>query len=653
MPGPQPPGVQEASARAGSGEAPRSSRGLKWIEEEAGSGRPQSEVEAYRYRGSGDRVLGSAGAPRPRSHGLQEAPAQAGDGGRAQLASGPPQVAAGGGRGLTIPTTALDISLKQALRTLLLPIDPESEDDAVTAVGAWLVDHGWSVDDGSAWLGLQADSWLEGEEPSAAFQDVVGVALRAGNSGDSGAIASAYFELHKSLQSRDHGLSASHASLLLAHLGEMRRLAMKRSTAAQIAALLAVRDRRLPFSWRSVQHVLARLHMEPRLDEAVVEPVLAADVAWEAQQFADADDATAAALVEARGKALGFDGPLGHQLLALAPPRQVPFGPYLQILHLQALIAEFYDHDLTNLYEFSPRGKLANELFARYPERLRAGNPALNNAKAQARLDVEWARSRDSAHRPQAIALAGIATGMSDLGFTPRRDLALWVRAWLERQIRLFSQPPVRLPATASPAQCRSALMAIASGNTGTAGILEQRAVDAVAGSRHNGSSWRPRGVGDSVNASNFSRRKLGDCDFQSPASTQVVAYEAHAGALTPIYVEEHIRTLRRVMPARREEWEGISTVDAWEVTVRFVAHAFADRGDLPGGAMVDGTPVAFEYVTFQDFLPQPGDPSLPAIAKALHAGLNAPQTPSYVRERYARLADVELVIPSSAPLRP
>ena len=545
----------------------------------------------------------------------------------------------------------MDISLKQALRDLLLPIEPSSEDDAVAAVEASLTDEGWSAEDGASWLGLQAESWLEGEDPSAAFQDVLGAALRAGNPGDRGAIASAYFELHRSLQSREHGLSASQASLLLAHLGEIRRLAMERATAAQIAVLLTARDRRLPFSWGSVQHVLARLGLAPHLAEGLVAAVLDADMAWEAQQFADADDATAALLVDSRGKALGFDGPLGSELLALAPPGQVPFGPYLQILHLQALIAEFYDHDITNLYEFNPRGILANDLFNRYPETLRAaGNPVLNNAKAQARLSVEWARSRNSTHRPQAMALAGIALGMSDLGFTPRRDLALWVRAWLERQIRLFTQPLVRLPATASPAQCMAALMAIARSNTATAGILEQRAVDAVAASRHEPSQWRARGLGDSVNASNVSRRKLGDCDFQRPASTRVVAYEAHAGALTPIYVEEHIRTLGRVMPARREEWEGISTVDAWEVTVKFVAHSFAHAEDLPDKVVIDGTPVTFEYVMFQDFLPEPGDPSLPAIAKALHAGLNAPQTPSYVRERYARLAGVELVTLPSPP---
>lgn len=555
-----------------------------------------------------------------------------------------------GQRSRTITITALDISLKQALRDLLLPIDPGSEDDAVTAVGASLLQQGWSADDAAGWLGLQTESWFEGEDPSPAFRDVVGVALRAGNPSDPGAIGSGYFELHESLQSREHGLSASQASLLLAHLGEIRRLATERATAAQIAVLLTARDRRLSFSWRSVQHILTRLGLAPHLEEEQVAAVLGADMAWEAQQFADADDATAAALVDARGTALGFDGPLGSELLALAPPGQVPFGPYLQILHLQALIAEFYDHDITNLYEFSPRGSLANALFGRYPESLIAGNPVLNNAKAQARLSIEWARSRDSTHRPQAMALAELVLGMSDLGFIPRRDLALWVRAWLERQIRLFTQPRVRVPETALPAQCMAALSSIASGNTATAGILEQRAVDAVAASRHDRSQWRPRGLGDSVNASNVSRRKLGDCDFQRPASTEVVAYEAHAGALTPIYVEEHIRTMGRVMSARREEWEGISTIDAWRVTVKFVAHSFAHASDLPDVAIIDGTPVTFDYVTFRDFLPEARDPNLPTIAETLHAGLNAPQTPSYVRERYARLAGLELITLASPP---
>jgi hypothetical protein len=106
---------------------------------------------------------------------------------------------------------------------------------------------------------------------------------------------------------------------------------MERSTAAQMAALLAARDRRLPFSWGSVQHVLARLDLAPHLVEELVAPVFEADMAWETRQFADADDATAAGLVDARGRALGFNGPLGSELLALAPPGQLPFGPYLDV----------------------------------------------------------------------------------------------------------------------------------------------------------------------------------------------------------------------------------------------------------------------------------------------------------------------------------
>ena len=80
---------------------------------------------------------------------------------------------------------------------------------------------------------------------------------------------------------------------------------------------------------------------------------------------------------------------------------------------------------------------------------------------------------------------------------------------------------------------------------------------------------WRSHGLGDSVNASNVSRRKLGDCEFQNASAADgSMAYEAHAGNLSQVYVDGHAQTLRRVLPLRIEEWERIAGVQEWNIEI-------------------------------------------------------------------------------------
>jgi hypothetical protein len=89
-----------------------------------------------------------------------------------------------------------------------------------------------------------------------------------------------------------------------------------------------------------------------------------------------------------------------------------------------------------------------------------------------------------------------------------------------------------------------------------------------------------PRGLGDSVHASNLSRKKLGDCDFQSFVDRRCFAYEAHGGALTNDYVEEHFHTLGRVLPFRIADWQSGSHLSEWELIVLFVAHDISQVSD-------------------------------------------------------------------------
>jgi hypothetical protein len=310
------------------------------------------------------------------------------------------------------------------------------------------------------------------------------------------------------------------------------------------------------------------------------------------------------------------------------------------MLHYQCVIAEFFDHAVTVLYEFAPRGAVAEWLFAQYPGDLSgAGNPFLNNAKSVDRLDAAWARSKDrQGLLSPASALFEIVAGLEVMGFAARQELSGWLRRWLLRVIRL-TRPLAREVPDLPTAEAVAALLdAAAADETRTAGIIEQRLVDAVALTRHlEHHGWRSHGVGDSVNASNVSRRKLGDCEFQNASERKVVAYEAHAGNLSQVYVDGHAQTLRRVLPWRIEEWERIADLEDWEVEVVFVSHSFSC---LPTDLEIEGLHVAVQFVQYSDFIadaPTPGEMT-DLFATHVNARLNERRTPQRVRDTYLAL---------------
>ena len=150
---------------------------------------------------------------------------------------------------------------------------------------------------------------------------------------------------------------------------------------------------------------------------------------------------------------------------------------------------------------------------------------------------------------------------------------------------------------------------------------------------------WRSRGLGDSVNASNVSRKKLGDCDFQHPEDRVVIAFEAHAGVLSDVYFLAHLQSLRRVLPIRVEEWEGIADPNEWKAKIVFVAHDITVSPELagplhdPSGAIIE-----FEFLKFGEFVQADAAGLVDAFAHHVHAPMNERRTPDVVRERYLEL---------------
>lgn len=416
-------------------------------------------------------------------------------------------------------------------------------------------------------------------------------------------------------------------------------------SAAQVATVLSARDRRVTFSWQAVQDVLARLGLRPELDQEQVQALLARDQELEELLFADADFFEAAALVGRVGADFGFPGDLENLLVRLFPPDPATggrHGPYLQMLHFQCTIAEFFDHAVTVLYEFAPRGAVAMWLFDIYPGDLAAArDPFLNNAKSVDRLDLPWARSKDQQGLlSPASALVEVVAGLEVMGFAARQELAGWLRRWLLRVIRLTRPLAREVPDRPTVESVAALLDAVATDETRTAGILEQRLVDVVALTRHlEQDGWRSHGIGDSVNASNVSRRKLGDCEFQNAAERRVVAYEAHAGKLSQVYVDGHAQTLGRVLPMRVEEWERIADLETWDVSVVFVAHSFSC---LPANLEINGMQVTVEFVVYADFIGGAPAPEAMTDLFATHVNgrLNEPRTPQKVRDTYLELTE-------------
>jgi hypothetical protein len=228
-----------------------------------------------------------------------------------------------------------------------------------------------------------------------------------------------------------------------------------------------------------------------------------------------------------------------------------------------------------------------------------------------------------------------ILKGLDEMGFAAAQELSSWMRLWLIRYIRLNSVEIVPVPINLSIKKIKDILSSISSAPTGTYGILEQRFVDVLALSLHSEDQWRSRGLGDSVNANNNSKRKLGDCDFQNSIDKIVVAYEAHGGKLLRIYCEGHIRTLRSTLKRRLEDLEAVAVISKWKLRLIFVAYDF--DSNLPTVLNMDGLRIEIEYKTF-DSLYQEVDIRTPSFFSAFQKFfieiVNMHRTPLFVRNK-------------------
>jgi hypothetical protein len=523
--------------------------------------------------------------------------------------------------------------IKGELRRLLLPIRPELETDAIDAA-RWALDMaGIDTNDHAAFLRLEQARWRESGTPDDDFATTVKAYLEAGETHFGGKLAKKYFVMHATLAARAQ-LNHDLASALLSHARLIAALAEEdRLSSAQIAQLLSQRAPRLPSSWLAVEVILRAIGSRPTLSKKATKELFDLDRENEEETFADADLRECVQLIGNVASELGLPPSFEAELAVLVTD---PFVPYLKMLHFLCTIAEYYDHPPEFPYEFAPRGKVSAWLAGRYPKALgTSGNPFLNNAKSVDVLDRSWANSKKPAQSLQAHALVTVIESLSGLGFSARRELATWIRRLLARIIRLSTGTGTVLKGF-KRREVEKLVAAVAAGETHTLGILEQRLVDALGSLQYGEPRWVPRGLGDSVYATNVSRRKCGDCDFQNASGRRVNAFEPHAGTLTEVYVRAHELTLERVLRERVKEWsESVGGGRKWSVTVTFVAHD-VPSGGLLGEVVLPEVTAKIRAVTFAAFVAKLkfNRQTVKAFEEHVRGPLMETRTPEAVREK-------------------
>lgn len=542
-------------------------------------------------------------------------------------------------------------SVLEALRPLRLPIERGRERAVESAVESTLRSDHESSQQAIERAAYMADLWLEGEQHRD-LRPLVNAAITAGMPTTGGETLAARYpallrKLETDLQSRDL------AAALISEAPLIYRLSADQGmSATQIAHVLSQVLGGTFFPYESVESVMTALGQKAALDSDRVSQLSVIDYLAASKRFADASYGEATDIAGAAALRLGFDGDLGAMLRDLCPPALPSRAniPYLQALEFVCFVAAEADHPPQFLYEFAPRGQVANQIFARYSNALApTGNPILNNFKAVEAADRAWARSRPSM---ASNALVRLLEGLAKLPYGARRDLAAWLRQWLLHTTSLLDPGPREVFDLESvlATHIERLLSWVCSGNTQTAGTAEQRTVDALASLLHPArDGWRGRGFGDAVNISNLSRRKLGDCEFQLTSNNQVVGYEPHGGRLTLPYLEGHLKSARRVIDLRVEEWSTVSDPSRWSVEVQFVAHEIDPMFVGINETTNSGVLVTVGAETFSSFVTRSKLASHPdsitsAVTTYVFAALNRPQTPQRIRDIIAERTGLALI---------
>lgn len=459
-------------------------------------------------------------------------------------------------------------------------------------------------------LTQEFEEWRKGESPGGLLVDAVGALLDTTQAQSLGITGGIYFALHDTLRSggKDwRGLSHSTASRLLSRsLFIYHALRFEQMSASQIARILASLESSLYVPYKAIQVIAKKLGYLPAISvEKLQEIIWPEDSNFANYYFTDSTLEGSIDRCQELCASWLSERNLSEylRLLVMSPDgskglKDRDFWPYIQILHWCLLPIEFYDHPVSHLYEFNPRGFVATDLFSRY-KIVSTNNPILNNAKAVAKLDSHWARNRSGEN---AHALVDLLDLLESLPFYGRREVGRVIRGWIVRLIELKSGEYKSIVVDDAYGLAKKLSKFVCSNESNTRGVLEQRVVDALSVLVFEKPGWKAKGLGDSVNASNFSSHKLGDVEFVNVDKRSAIAIEAHGGRVSTPYVNAHRKSLHRIVEQRlSESWGSLDFAENWRIKVIFVAHEFAV--DLPNGDDIHMVPVEYEYWPYEKLI--------------------------------------------------
>ncbi len=541
--------------------------------------------------------------------------------------------------------------LMEAINALQLPFDPSRENEALDEISDLASKVSQSRDDLAVLLNEAADDWAASGNPNSLLRETINRLLGEGISAGSPIDGKTYLKLHKSIRNGTRswmGLSHALASRLLSRTTLIHYLLrVEKFSCTQVARLLYATEASLDVPYQAVAVIASKLGLLPELnEEAVLDTLREADQGRNLALFPDGSilESCATAALEVAKWAPEFD--LENSLRALSRHGEGIqggiFWPYLQIIHWCCIPIEFFDHPASYLYEFAPRGKIAQTIFEprkTYPTH--TNNPVLNNAKAVQTLNASWARNRGG---DNAQALVGILSLLESLPFGARRQVGRIVRAWLYRIIELQTIQLMFIQDSINIEAIERVVESVINSESSTGGVIEQRVVDALSLLAFQKQNWRPKGIGDSVNASNFSKHKLGDVEFANVANREAIALEAHGGHLSVTYVANHRRSLSRIIEQRlAESWAAIDDPTKWSISVVFVAHS-RDETELPQGDQIHGVRVSYEYWDYRKLSEEANKNHNPPRRREVFnehiiKALNQPTVRENVREKFRELA--------------
>ena len=524
---------------------------------------------------------------------------------------------------------------------------------ACSLVGTVLETNDLPLTDAAAVIRIGIDEWSANGQPSGLLVDIVRAALTA-ETVLPDTFSSDYFRTHESLTIR-HLLSFENARGLLSQALFIKHLVTTETmSCAQAANTLSARRGDFRYSWQQLQTVARTLASVPKLSIESARETSDRDAQLEEIRLADATPADAIDLISLVARQLGYPGDIAEHLNAFYDPSADPkFEPaYSIVLHANALTAEFFDHPPQEAaYEFEPRGGvvawLQRELHPSYEA---AESAYLNNSKGAYAFDSNWAWGRRPNKWRMAHSLSDLLHGLGAMPHAGRRELAGWLRQWLLR-IERERQGSVVQTTIPDLDGARRFLIEMSKSNTATSGVLDQRALDFVASETYSSApGWRERGLGHHVNASNTSKRKLGDVEFENANERSIVAYEAHGGRLTEIYVEGHRLSLRSVLHTRRADLIQVAPAAEWTIRVIFVAHEFGIS--VPADEVIEGFTVEWNFVTYEEFVANQietlSTTSVSAFHRLVTQRISEPHVPDRVRERFNSLSAAPVTSGSS-----